>query len=272
MLLSRSKKLKYRVFQITPRTILKNGTAYLIRAEAEAMRFVAANTTVPMPHLHDHWEKNNKGFLVIAFMEGVVLRKVWHTLTDLQRANVMHTLARYIDQLRALPQPLPPPESGLPPRGWIGSTLGHGFSDMLALSRSDKPVMPLPNEAAFHGWRMSLYQWIINKNPRMDECFARIRSQYRNDDPIVFTHGDLSMLNILVRVKGPGPEDVEVTALLDWEQAGWRPIYWEGLKWRWLDERKAECVWFEQEVLNAGYTRMDALEIELTEINGGLPP
>ena len=71
--------------------------------------------------------------------------------------------------------------------------------------------------------------------PVYAERLAQIRKEFRDDDPIVFTHGDLSMLNILVRVDGEGPEDVKVTAVLDWEQAGWRPIYWEGIKWWWME-------------------------------------
>lgn len=38
--------------------------------------------------------------------------------------------------------------------------------------------------------------------------------------PLVFTHGDLSSLNILVR------ED-EVVGIIDWETSGWLPSYWE---------------------------------------------
>lgn len=38
--------------------------------------------------------------------------------------------------------------------------------------------------------------------------------------PPVFTHGDLSSLNILVRSD-------EVVGIIDWETAGWYPSYWE---------------------------------------------
>jgi len=38
--------------------------------------------------------------------------------------------------------------------------------------------------------------------------------------PPVFTHGDLSSLNILVRGD-------KITGIIDWETAGWYPSYWE---------------------------------------------
>lgn len=44
-----------------------------------------------------------------------------------------------------------------------------------------------------------------------------------HDEPwprLVFTHGDLSSFNIMVR-------DDEVVGILDWETSGWMPPYWE---------------------------------------------
>ena len=42
-----------------------------------------------------------------------------------------------------------------------------------------------------------------------------------------FTHGDIACYNILVSVEGEG---IHITSLLDWEQVGWRPEYWEAHK------------------------------------------
>ena len=36
----------------------------------------------------------------------------------------------------------------------------------------------------------------------------------------VFTHGDLSSLNVLVRGD-------KIVGVIDWETAGWYPVYWE---------------------------------------------
>ncbi|KAJ5715183.1 Aminoglycoside phosphotransferase [Penicillium malachiteum] len=38
--------------------------------------------------------------------------------------------------------------------------------------------------------------------------------------PLIFTHGDLSSLNILVRGD-------DIVGIIDWETAGWYPSYWE---------------------------------------------
>lgn len=45
-------------------------------------------------------------------------------------------------------------------------------------------------------------------------------SQLRSNHRIVFTHGDLTQHNIIVK-------DNKIVGLLDWEYAGWYPEYWE---------------------------------------------
>lgn len=56
-----------------------------------------------------------------------------------------------------------------------------------------------------------------NHYPEVSELIAL---QDRAWPPPVFTHGDLSSLNILVR------GDV-IIGMIDWETAGWYPSYWE---------------------------------------------
>jgi thiamine kinase-like enzyme len=46
---------------------------------------------------------------------------------------------------------------------------------------------------------------------------------YRTDHEIFFTHADLNLRNILVK-------DGRISAIVDWENAGWFPEYWEYTK------------------------------------------
>jgi RIO-like serine/threonine protein kinase len=46
---------------------------------------------------------------------------------------------------------------------------------------------------------------------------------HRTDHKIVFTHADLNMRNILVK-------DGRISGIVDWENAGWFPEYWEYTK------------------------------------------
>lgn len=57
-----------------------------------------------------------------------------------------------------------------------------------------------------------------------DNCQTGLRELCAFHDELwprpVFTHGDLSSFNIMVR-------DEEVVGIVDWETAGWMPPYWE---------------------------------------------
>lgn len=47
-----------------------------------------------------------------------------------------------------------------------------------------------------------------------------------DDAPVVFTHADLNPKNSMVSSQSP----CRVVALIDWEQSGWYPDYWEFCK------------------------------------------
>lgn len=94
----------------------------------------------------------------------------------------------------------------------------------------------------------------------------------RDDYPIALTHGDINRQNVLVHIHGPEAEDLEVTALLDWEQAGWRPIYWES--WKVMFERSRVPEWVDVAMNEIGKACEEAilLESELQSITGSIPP
>lgn len=48
-----------------------------------------------------------------------------------------------------------------------------------------------------------------------------------DDGNVYFTHGDLTYTNIIV--KG-APGSYRLSGVIDWEQAGWYPEYWEYCK------------------------------------------
>lgn len=47
--------------------------------------------------------------------------------------------------------------------------------------------------------------------------------------PILLSHGDLNLCNVLV-VRLPEGNQLTVSGIVDWEQAGWYPGYWEYCK------------------------------------------
>lgn len=60
----------------------------------------------------------------------------------------------------------------------------------------------------------------MESNSRLDPKVQELIKQQNKSWPLLFTHGDLSSLNILVRGDN-------IVGMIDWETAGWYPSYWE---------------------------------------------
>ncbi|EIN06806.1 hypothetical protein PUNSTDRAFT_72547 [Punctularia strigosozonata HHB-11173 SS5] len=172
--------------QLDPHTILKTGFSHYILREAEALAFVRANTSIPVPCVYD---------------------RAWPAMTQAAQDFVVAQLRAYLAELRALKQPDGP---------WIGSCSGGPGADHRIRTR-DGSFPRLPSVAAFHDL---LHQRI--KAHRPGPYYDSIRRQYKDDYPIVFSHADFNPANIMV-----DPSTGRVTAIVDWEMAGWWPAYWE---------------------------------------------
>ena len=132
----------------------------------------------------------------------------------------MPTLGGFVEQLRAVCQQFPP--------GWIGSLFGDASYDM-QIFPSDL-FGPFTNEKTYNDWRISTFSRFATASAPTAARLQKIRKNMPDNHHIYFTHGDISLFNVLVRVEGEEPDDVPVVALLDWEQAGWRPEFWEAEK------------------------------------------
>jgi hypothetical protein len=86
---------------------------------------------------------------------------------------------------------------------------------------------PFDTVQKFHDW----FTWLPRK-PMPDPFIIPIEPQrydLPDDTAIVFTHNDLHRSNILVTRSKP----YRVVAIVDWEQSGWLPAYWEARKAHW---------------------------------------
>ncbi|GFN10868.1 phosphotransferase enzyme family protein [Aspergillus tubingensis] len=80
---------------------------------------------------------------------------------------------------------------------------------------------PFPTVRQFHDW------FTFFPRRRMSDPYSVPIEPYRYGLPdhcaIKFTHGDLHRSNIIVTSSPP----YRVMAIIDWEQSGWLPAYWE---------------------------------------------
>ncbi|KJF60383.1 phosphotransferase enzyme family protein [Coccidioides immitis RS] len=83
---------------------------------------------------------------------------------------------------------------------------------------------PFQSVEEFHDWFVFLC-----RRPMADPYsipMEPFRSELPDDAAISFTHGDLHRSNIMVSKSEPW----RVVSIVDWEQSGWMPEYWEDRK------------------------------------------
>jgi aminoglycoside phosphotransferase (APT) family kinase protein len=221
--------------------------------EAQALQFVSRHTSIPVPKLYDFWRVGDEAYLTMEYIDGDRLDRKWRSLTEEQRDAVKSILRGYIDELRAVKQP--------EPSGWIGSIDGGETSDF----RTGSAIFgPFSTVSHFHDWRIASFSWFGEQHAPTARRLEELRLTMRDDCRVVLTHGDIHKRNVLIKVHGEGPKDVSVVALLDWEQCGWRPEYWEVAKISFGPQGKDWAGFY------PGYRAELAIENELLYISG--PP
>ncbi|CAG8124425.1 unnamed protein product [Penicillium salamii] len=172
--------------------------------EAETLRFVATNTTIPVPKVHDvQWEDRKVVAIVMDYMPGKRLDEAWETLTRDQKLSIASELHSYMKQLRKL-------------KGSYIGAIDHGKAIIGQIAPLEGG--PFETEQEFNNF-------ILGDMVRLAPDLLRHYAKFALMDghEIVFTHGDFAPRNILV-------EGGRVTAILDWEYGGWYPEYWEDIK------------------------------------------
>lgn len=185
-----------------------------LNREVLAMRYVWEHTTIPIPYpyralrLHDHT------VIVIDFIAGERLDRAWLTLPLWSRLRVAWTLRSYVRQLRRIPVPPPLFPGPLGPE----PTECHGMG-----------LSSLPLYLQERAWTTTDELLAALKESAEDHFFdhhngqeAKPRPEYEDTGPLVFTHHDLNMRNIILGKDGK-------LWLIDWDYSGYYPRYFEYL-------------------------------------------
>ncbi|CAG8104885.1 unnamed protein product [Penicillium nalgiovense] len=182
-----------KIIRVAKDRLLKYGPSQDIEVEAENMRYVSENTTIPIPHVHE--TRNHDGGLksiLMDYIEGQTLQDAWSNMIPSQKMSIAEELRGYIRQLQGLKHDHP-----------------RHFSRKSIYTR--RPVY----------LDEYLFSRLTTSVPDLVQNYMGIN---RADDNMVFTHGDLAPRNILVDDHG------HVTAVLDWELAGWHPEWVETVR------------------------------------------
>lgn len=138
-------------------------------------------------------------------MPGRPLDEVWSSLSTEHRERVAKQTAGYLLQLRDIQSDRLESVGGQPL-----------YSDFLFLQGFETPHGPFSSDEEL--WNeMSKALMHIPEQAR-----AELRRRMPPAAPYTFTHGDLTIVNIMVN-----PDNGDLTGILDWENAGYWPVWWE---------------------------------------------
>ncbi|KAI1194614.1 kinase-like domain-containing protein [Nemania serpens] len=178
-------------------------------AEANAMRFVAEHTSIPVPKVYCAFAYKNVTYTVMSKINGRMARDGWIYRTEQSKQKILSQLREMIAELRSVS----------PPEGTnVGGVDNGPFYDC----RLPSKLLwgPFATSREFHealANDLDIYAEYTDLPSDVSELFQFYR---QSDTRLVLTHGDLSSLNIMV-------EGDAVTGIIDWETAGWFPPYWE---------------------------------------------
>ncbi|KAF2111177.1 kinase-like domain-containing protein [Lophiotrema nucula] len=168
---------------------------------------------VPVPEVYG-WKRDGRDvFIYMQLVPGPTLLESWPSLSYEDRLSVCNDLRQMITQLRTIGTDQTPL--------LIGSVTGGYPLDYVVQGEPSLRSFPSPME--FHDWLSWLWRRKIEDPQTVPDLW---RPLLPDDANVVFTHGDLHRRNIIITSTSP----VRVAALLDWEQSGWYPDYWEYCK------------------------------------------
>lgn len=179
------------------------------QSELDALRFIADSTTIPVPKVYRSHKYQRHLAVEMTYLRGCeTLRKAWRSLSAEQKKHITRQIADAIEQLRML-RPFDDQQ--------VSSTYGRPCRDIRV--GTSKVFGPFKDVTAFHDFLRGGLSLEVSAN-----SFGRqVVKVHERKYAINYTHGDLASLNILVR-------DGNLTAIIDWECAGWYPEYWEYTK------------------------------------------
>ncbi|MCJ1384696.1 hypothetical protein MMC17_007814 [Xylographa soralifera] len=184
--------------------------------EGDAMDLVRRCVpSVPVPECIHYWidQKWDRSFLIMPRVHGVLLNEAWWGLSEQEKENICDNLAKYQDLIaRNITSNVF--------QGVTGKAYRHRcFSAKnLCLGAWDHDLQDVPGPLTADELREQM-STISGGAPIMD--LSPVFHLY---------HGDLSPTNVVLSV-GEKPEDggereVTVAGIIDWEMAGFVPVWW----------------------------------------------
>jgi len=204
------------VFKLTPNTVAKASQDLdedaADASEANALDLLFSETTIPVPRVRRVVKRQRDFLIVMDYIPGPTLAHIWPTLSTWRKIRVAFTLRRYVRQLRRLKASATMPPGPLSVQGGRRCE-----SPIFGRVQSDRgPFATYSELSAFFNKR---HQMALNckKLPRDDPSRNDL---FDDSEPLVLTHQDLNLRNIIVGEDG-------LLWIVDWAWAGYYPPWFE---------------------------------------------
>lgn len=175
-------------------------------SEASTMRFISQHTSIPVPKVLCAFTRSGLTYIVMGRIKGDIIGNGWVKRSEDSKAKLLSQLAEKIREMRGL----------RPPEGTRVASVDDGSLFDCRIPGPSLRFGPFDTIQDFHQHlRMGM-----KFDSRLDTDIQELIRGQSKTWPLMFTHGDLSSLNILVRGD-------DIVGIIDWETAGWYPSYWE---------------------------------------------
>ncbi|EKD19429.1 hypothetical protein MBM_02666 [Drepanopeziza brunnea f. sp. 'multigermtubi' MB_m1] len=149
------------------------------------MGFIAAHTSIPVLKVYCAFERNRCQFSLMERIQGDILTNGWHKRSEASKQKILAQLKGMVDEMRPIPRPEGQGVSNVAVRPLFNGRLpGGSFHG------------PFDTIRDFHKHLRERYGGEI-ENALDANKLLEIHNQYAG--PLVFTHGDLSTMNIMTR-------------------------------------------------------------------------
>ncbi|OJD27733.1 hypothetical protein ACJ73_00864 [Blastomyces percursus] len=220
-------RMNARIVKVNEEIVVKFGGS-ISTWEGQALIYLEQHVpAVPAPRLYAMYYDSDQLFLVMQCVPGVQLDSIWPSLTESEKVGVTTKLRQIFDAMRRAACPWP---------NFFGGLDGSGIHHSLFYSRKNVDhgfLGPFHGGAAFAAGLTGNFRALTERNGRADFKVrlyeAQLPGMLQDCRPIL-THGDVQQRNIMVvessRQSGQGDRSFDIV-LVDWENAGWCPDFWE---------------------------------------------
>ena len=232
----------HRVVVVGQHFLVKYGRG-VEQSEGDTLYFIEHNLKISAPRLYAMYREESNGWLyiIMELLSGEPLDQKWPALLHLEKMQIIKKLGRIFEQMRLLPSP-----------GFYGDVSRRSLPHHLFWTREKNQSIsgPFSNEHELNMGFVRKLRMIAQDNGAPSykaDFYERNLSIALRNNPPTFTHSDVQRKNILVReIASQSPSqgrDYEV-AIIDWEEAGWYPSYWEyasvAIAFQWDDDWPAK--------------------------------